>query len=71
MVSDEWPLLLEPGITHHPSKCIGEFPTDISVKFIGSVILEDDGIARMVRSRATYKQQLKIKYYFGSHTLKY
>ena len=48
MVLDEWPLLLEPGITHRPSKCIGEIPTDISVEFIGSVILEDDGIAGMV-----------------------
>ena len=48
MVLDEWPLLLEPGIMHHPSKCIGEFPTDISIEFIGSVILEDDGIAGMV-----------------------
>ena len=48
MVLDEWPLLLEPGITHRLSKCIGEFPTDISIRFIGNVILEDDGIAGMV-----------------------
>ena len=48
MVLDEWPLLLEPGIMHRLSKCIGEFPTNISIKFIGSVILEDDGVTRMV-----------------------